>query len=839
MPPTNPSPKNNEEKINGEIEQIEKKEIQKNLIEETDGVIGAEITTEMEKAYIDYAMSVIVSRALPSVEDGLKPVHRRILHAMNSIGLQHNKPTKKAARIVGDVLGKYHPHGDTAVYDALVRMAQDFSLRYPLIHGQGNFGSIDGDPQAAMRYTEAKLASISSELLEDLEKETVKMLPNFDNSLKEPEVLPGKLPNLLINGASGIAVGMATNIPPHNLPEVCEAITELINKPETTIEKLSTIVTGPDFPTGASVTSEGIIDMYKTGKGRLIMRGKTNIEENKGKTNIIITEIPYMLNKSDLIVQIAKLAQDKKLPDVSDIRDESAKGKIRIVIELRKGAGEKFTLNRIYKNTRLQDSFNVNMIALVQGKPRILNLKMILEEYIKHRKLMITRRSKFELKKAEARLEIVLGLLIALKDIESIIKLIKSSKNTTEALENLVKKFSLTRNQAQAILDMKLSSLTSLEADKLKKEKAELEAKITELQKILGSDQEILSIIKKEISELKRKYGDERRTKIIGKLSEIKEQDLVQKKDVVVTITDKGYCKRIDVKNYKEQKRGGKGVIGSDLSTGDFVMQLIQCSTHDELFFFTSRGRVFTLKAHQIPAAEKYSKGKALINLLNLKDEEVQSVMPIKEYVGFLMIVTKKGIVKKVPLEQLKKVRATGIRIINLPADNSDEVIDVGWVEDKNEVLLVTKKGQAIRFKSPDVRPMGRAAYGVTGIKMNKDDQVVSLELLDPKSKNTILTITENGYGKRSEKDSYRLTGRAGKGVINLKISSKTGNVITTVSVGETDDIIVSTAKGIVIRTQAKQLRVMGRATQGVRIVKLQEGDKVSDLAKVQEAEEA
>ncbi|MBU0957784.1 MAG: hypothetical protein KKF56_03150 [Nanoarchaeota archaeon] len=1273
MTPKQPEENGNLDK---EIEQEEKKEIQKNLIEPGDGegVIRAEIRGEMEKAYIDYAMSVIVSRALPSVEDGLKPVHRRILHAMNLIGLQNSKPTKKCARIVGDVLGKYHPHGDTAVYDALVRMAQNFSLRYPLIHGQGNFGSVDGDPQAAMRYcvagdslivtekglkridkisnkeninlkilskdkklnnaskwfdsgkhetlklttnkgysitgsynhplliltknsygkpvfcwkllekikegdivvldrltdnffpknnidlkrfypnlkdnrskkrilpkkldedlafilgslvseayigknkiefcnsdikwiqefknkwnntfpdsklhkfkkepssygklsyfrlechcrytieflrniglltinsagkeisqlilespknivkeflrayfegdgsisfsrkmielsccskseklidtlqilllrfgidatkrydkyklihklylrgkrnvfrfykdigflfekknkklelvilnykkdssltdyvpfisdfireidnskfistnnfdryssmgsnyqkvcqilkqktgedyssifeyfltyqylfdkvskiekagiqkvysikvdsdchsfisggfishnTEAKLASISSELLQDLDKETVKMLPNFDNSLKEPEVLPGKLPNLLINGASGIAVGMATNIPPHNLTEVCDAITKLIDKPDITIEKLANVVTGPDFPTGASITSEGIIDMYKTGKGRIVMRGRTTTEESKGRTKIIITEIPYMLNKSDLIIQIAKLAQDKKLPDVSDIRDESAKGKIRIVIELRKGAGEKFTLNRIYKNTRLQDNFNANMIALVAGKPRVLNLKMILEEYIKHRRIVITKRSKFELKKAEARLEIVLGLLKALQHIDEIVKLIKASKNPTLALENLVKKFSLTRNQAQAILDMKLSNLTGLEADKLKKEKSDLEARIKELQKILGSIQEVLSLIKKDISEIKRKYGDERRTKIIGKLSEIKEQDLVQKKDVVITITDKGYCKRIDVKNYREQKRGGKGVIGSDLSTGDFVKQLLTCSTHDYLLLFTSKGKVYWLKAHEIPAAEKYSKGKALINLLNLKDEEVQSVISIRKFEDHLMFATKKGIVKKLPLAQLSKPRASGVKAINLPMDNSDELIDVKIIKDNDETLLVTKKGQAIHFKSPAVRPMGRASYGVTGIKLGAGDEVISLEILNPESKNTVLTITEKGYGKRSEKDSYRLTGRAGKGVINLKVSSKTGPVVTTVSVAEKDDIIVSTSKGIVIRTQVRQLRIMGRATQGVRIVKLQEGDKVSDLARVQESE--
>jgi DNA gyrase subunit A len=825
-----------EEKIEKEIESEEEKELEKEELEAGKKVISAEISEEMRSAYIDYAMSVIVARALPSVEDGLKPVHRRILYAMEKLGLDKGQ-TKKCARIVGDVLGKFHPHGDMAVYDALVRMAQDFSLRYPLIIGQGNFGSLDNDPAAAQRYTEAKLDPISMELLEDIDKDTVKMLPNFDNSLKEPETLPGKLPNLLINGATGIAVGMATNIPPHNLTEVCDAITTYINNPDITIEKLCEIVQGPDFPTGGYVSGD-LIEFYKTGKGKLIMRGKTTTEEHKGKESIIITEIPYMLSKADLVTEIANLVQEKKLPDISDLRDESAKGKIRIVIDLRKGADSKFTLNRLYKFTRLQNNFDANMIALVGNRPRTLNLKNIIEEYIKYRKIIVERRTKFDLKKAEDRLEIVLGLLIALKSIDDVVILIRKSKNASEALESLINKFKLTKNQSQAILDMKLSSLTNLENEKLVKEENDLKTDIIDLKKIISSSNEILNVIKKEVSELKRKYGDTRRTYVLQReVSDISEQDMVQKKEVAVMITDKGYAKRMDIKTYKEQKRGGKGVIGSDLSTGDFVKQMLTCSTHDYLMLFTSKGRVYWLKAYEIPAAERYSKGKALINLVALKDETIQSIMAVKEFKDFLMIVTKKGQVKKMPLALLSKPRASGVRVINLPMDNSDSVIDVKLIKEKHEVLLVTKEGQAIRFNSDEVRSMGRASYGVAGIKLEKTDVVVSLEVLDdPKS--TILTVTEKGYGKRSTIEDYRLTGRACKGVINLKVSDKTKGVVTTIAVKDEDSAIATTAKGMVIRVPCKDIRVMGRATQGVRIIKLHPDDSVTDIVKIVELEE-
>lgn len=801
----------------------------KKLVEEK-GVVNAEVSSVMKKAYLDYAMSVIVSRAIPSIEDGMKPVQRRILYSMQQMGLKPNTQTKKSARIVGDVIGKFHPHGDTAVYDAMVRMAQDFSLRYPLVFGQGNFGSIDGDPPAAYRYTEAKLKQISSELLEDIDKETVQFSPNFDNSMKEPTLLPGKLPALMMNGATGIAVGMATNIPPHNLTEVCDAIISYIKNPEITFEELSGIVTGPDFPTGGSVTGD-MVELYKTGRGKMVMRGKTTTETLKNKKEaIIITEIPYMLNKSTLVEQIAKLASDKKIKDVSDLRDESSKGKIRIVIELKKDANPKFIINSLYKYTRLQDNFNVNFLALHKGQPQIMNLKNVLEAYVSHRKLMITNRTKYDLNKAKERQEIVEGLLIALKDIDSVINLIKKSKSKAEAMEGLVKKYGLSKRQSEAILETKLQQLTSLEVDKLKNESEELRKKISELENILGDIKEVLKIIVGEVNALKKNYGDKRRTTVLKSIKEIEEKDLIQQKDVVVTITDKGYCKRMDVKSYREQKRGGRGVIGSGLSTGDFVKQLITCSTHDYLMFFTTRGRLLWLKTYDIPAAERYSKGRAIVNMLGLKDEGVTNVISVKNFDDSLFMSTKLGQVKRISLKHFSKPRSSGIKAINLPNDESDFLIGVSVVKENQEVLLATKKGKAIRFDAKDVREMGRSSYGVAGIKLDGDDEVVSMEVLDTEA---ILTISEKGYGKRTSVEDYRKTARAGKGVINLKVSEKTGDVVTTVAVNDDDGVIITTAKGMVIRTSLKNIRVMGRAAQGVRIVKLQADDRVTDLIKV------
>jgi DNA gyrase subunit A len=821
-----------EDKIDKEIAAEERKRREKGQIEK--GVQGAEIVDEMEQAYIDYAMSVIVQRAIPSVEDGLKPVHRRILYAMHAMGLTPEKPTRKSAAVVGEVLGKYHPHGDISVYDAMVRLAQDFSLRYPLVHGQGNFGSIDGDSPAAQRYTEAKLSKISSTLLADIEKNTVNMLPNYDNSLKEPETLPGMLPNLLLMGATGIAVGMATNIPPHNLNEICDAITEYIKNPKITVDELANIVKGPDFPTGGFAMGPGIKEMYKTGKGKVIMRGKTTTEEVKGKQRIIITEIPYMLQKTILVKDIAKLASEKRLPDVSDLRDESAKGKMRIVVELRKGADPKYTLNKLYKLTRLQSNFDANILAIVGKQPRVLTLRNVVEEYVKYRKIIVIKRSKFELQKAEDRLEIVTGLLKALKDIDKIIEFIKKSKNTSEAHSGLMKKFGFTTRQAKAILETRLQQLTSMEAQKLKDEDKKLRETIAYLKKVLGSEKEVLFVIKKEISDLKKNYGDERKTRIIQKVDEISEKDLVEKKDVVVNITNAGYIKRMDVKTYREQKRGGSGVMGAGLKEEDFVKQLITCSTHDYLLFFTTRGRVYWLKANDVPAAERQSKGRSLANLLSLRDEKIANVMALKNFdKDYLMFVTKKGIVKKLPLKDVSKPRNTGVRIMNLPVDWSDEIIDVLRVEEKQGVLLITKKGQAIRFYSSDVRAMGRASYGVRGIDLGKTDEVVSLEALPNDGKTTILTVTAKGYGKRSDLEAYRKTSRAGKGVINLKTTDKTGPVIGSLAVDNKDSVIATTTKGKTLRVNMKDLRVMGRATQGVRVIKLKEGDKVADIVKV------
>ncbi|MBS3093692.1 DNA gyrase subunit A [Candidatus Pacearchaeota archaeon] len=818
-----------------EIEHLEKGDINLKDLDK-DRILNVEISNEMKKAYINYAMSVIMARALPSIEDGLKPVHRRILFAMKAMGLDKG-PTKKCARIVGDTMGKFHPHGDLAIYDALVRMAQDFSLRYPLIHGQGNFGSIDGDSAGAQRYTEAKLAKISGELLQDIDKETVPFLPNFDNSIQEPVVLPGKLPNLLINGSSGIAVGMTTNIPSHNLIEVCDGLIATIQKPEITLDELMEIIKGPDFPTGGQISGETLRELYEKGKASFVVRGKVEKEDKGGRNAVIITEIPYQVNKSDLVKQIAELVRDKRLPDVSDIRDESAKGKIRVAIELKKGANEQFTINMLYKGTKLQSRFDAVLVALDNGIPKTFSLKAMLDSYIGYRRKIIRKRTEFDLRKAEARLHIVKGLLIALNNLEEIIDLIKKSKTGPEASEALQKKFSLSKKQAEAILEITLRQLTSLEREKLKNEEQELTAFIATLKTILGDEKEILAIIKKELNELKKTYGDERRSKIIKSVREIQEKDLIQKKDVVITVTQKGYIKRMPNQAYNEQKRGGRGVIGAELSSEDFVKQLISCSTHDYLLLFSERGRVFWLKAYQVPETQRQGKGQAIVNLLNIKDDRIANVISVKDFKDHLFIATKLGQVKKIRLELFSKPRSTGVRIINLPEDNSDRVVDVKRIISKQEVMLITKKGQAIRFNSDEVREMGRGSYGVTGIKLDKPDEIVSVEIVH-NINDSILTITEKGFGKRSKIDDYRLTGRAGKGVINLKINEKTGDVVTSITVNYKDAFVVSTIKGIVIRTSVKDIRVMGRATSGVRIIRLDEGDSVSDMARLDSDEE-
>ncbi|MAE49196.1 DNA gyrase subunit A [Candidatus Pacearchaeota archaeon] len=823
-----------ESKAQEEVEKGEEQRREKDQIGDEKGVAGAEIVEEMEKSFLDYAMSVIVDRALPSVEDGLKPVHRRILWAMHQIGLDASKSTRKSAAVVGEVLGKYHPHGDQAAYDALVRMAQNFSLRYPLVHGQGNFGSMDGDAAAAMRYTEAKLSKISSTLLQDIEKKTVPMRGNFDDTEEEPGVMPGMLPNLLLNGATGIAVGMATNIPPHNLGEVCDAIVQVIDKPKVDVGDLAKIVTGPDFPTGGEIQSAGLKEMYETGKGRVVMRGKVKIEEKKGRQIIVVTEIPYQTNKSDFVLNIARLATEKKLPDVSDLRDESAKEKVRVVIELKKGATPTYTLNKLYKLTKLQSNFDVNLLALVGHQPKVLNLKQVLEEYVKHRKIVVRKRAEFDLKKAEDRLEIVEGLLKALKQIDKIIAFIKKSANSSDALAGLVKNFSLSERQAKAVLEMRLSALTRLEAGKLEKEAKELRTVIEKLKKLLGSDQEILSVIKSEVRGLKKEYDDGRRTKVVRSMSEISEQDMVEKKDIVVLLTDSGYIKRVDVKTYREQKRGGSGVTGAGLKEEDFVRQLITCSTHDYLLFFTNRGRVYWLKAHEVPDSVRAGKGRALANVLSLQAEQIANVMAVDNFdEGSLFFATKQGMVKKVPAESLSRPRSTGVRAMNLPDDGSDVLVNVLRVQDSDEVLLVTKKGQSIRFVSDDVRSMGRASYGVKGIDLAKGDEVVGAEVASGKANETLLVVAQRGSGKRSKLEDYRKTRRSGKGVVTMKTSAKTGDIVGALSVDGKDSVIATTSKGMVIRVGMKDLRVMGRATQGVKVVKLKEGDRVVDVVKV------
>ncbi|MBS3073548.1 DNA gyrase subunit A [Candidatus Pacearchaeota archaeon] len=813
-------------------------------ISKDETILDAKIEDEMQSAYINYAMSVIVARALPSVEDGLKPVQRRILHAMNEMGLASNKSTKKSARIVGEVLGKFHPHGDTAVYDAMVRMAQEFSLRYPLVTGQGNFGSIDGDPPAAMRYTEAKLSSLSEELLLDIDKKTVKMLPNFDNSLTEPETLPAKVPNLLINGCQGIAVGMMTSIPPHNLNEVCDATIAYLKNPEIDIEKLMEFVLGPDLPTYGAIQKDGLKDIYMTGRGGFMMRGKINTEEEKDREKIIITELPYQVNKAELIKKIAALVQEKRLDDISDIRDESAKDKMRIVIFLKRGANTKLIINKLYHLTNLQCKFNAIMLALVNGQPRILNLKQFIENYVKYRKEIIRKRTQFDLKNAQDHEHILEGLMICLKNLDDIIALIKKAKGTTEATEQLMAKFKLSQKQAQAILEMKLQKLTVLEQDKLKKDFEEVKKKIKELEELLASEQAILDIIKQDLQELKRKYGDDRRTRIIERVSQVNEIDLIKKEDVAVMMTSKGYIKRMPLSKYQEQHRGGKGVTGSDLTTGDFMQSVFVCSTHDYILFLTERGRMYLIKAYNIPEADRYAKGKPIVNILNV-NEKIKSTIPLKEFKDQLFIVTEKGVAKSLDLTTFAKIRQSGIKVISLP--NDDFVVKAKIINQKSEAIIATKEGTAIRFPVNEVRVMGNNAYGVTVINLEKEDKVIGVEVFDSallekaEKENqqdlTILTITERGFGKRTVVQDYRRTHRGGKGVTNMNCSDRNGKVSGIQVVTRDDGLIITTAKGMVIRVPITDIREMGRNTQGVRIIKISEQDSVTDVVKIQYVE--
>jgi len=793
------------------------------------------IEEEMKRSYIDYAMSVIVGRALPDVRDGLKPVHRRILYAMYELGLLHNRPYKKSARIVGEVLGKYHPHGDAAVYDALVRMVQDFSMRYPLIDGQGNFGSIDGDAAAAMRYTEARLAEIAEEMLADIEKETVDFVPNFDDSLKEPGVLPAKLPNLLINGSSGIAVGMATNIPPHNLSEVCDAIALMIDNPDASLAELMQVIRGPDFPTGACILGrKGIVQAYTTGRGTIKLRGKAHIEEGK-KGRIVITEIPYMVNKARLIESIAELVRNKKIDGISDIRDESDREGMRIVVELRKGAQPQVVLNQLYKHTQLETSFGVINLVLVDGEPKVLSLQETIREFIKHRREVVRRRSEFELKQAEKRAHVLEGLLVALDNIDRVIRTIRESPEAKVAKTRLMEQFSLTEVQAQAILDMRLQKLARLEGEKLREEHKELKNKIKELKELLSSDERILQVIKKETLELKEKYGDARRTEILSDEGELEMEDLIAKEDMVVTITQNGYIKRLPARTYRNQRRGGRGIVGVEAGGEDRVRDVYVASSHDYMLFFSASGKVYWRRVYEIPEAGRYSKGKAMINLLGeAAGERITATLAVREFCEecFLVFATRQGKVKKTPLSAFSNPRRTGIIAISLA--EGDELVEVEMAEQGDELMLATKFGKAIRFSEADVRAMGRNAMGVTGITLRRGDEVVAMEVLRGE---TVLTVTENGYGKRTSVAEYPLQRRGGKGVINILPTLRNGTVVSILCVDEEDEVVLTSAKGVVIRLKVSEVPVMGRSTQGVRLMRLEENDRVVGVAKVVEDE--
>jgi len=803
-------------------------------------IVPVYIEDEMKDSYISYAMSVIVGRALPDVRDGLKPVHRRILYAMSELSLQHNKPYKKSARIVGNTLGQYHPHGDTAVYDALVRMAQEFSLRYPLIDGQGNFGSVDGDPAASMRYTEARMAHVTDWMLEDIEKDTVKFVPNFDDSLTEPTVLPAILPNLLINGSSGIAVGMATNIPAHNISEVIDGVVLLIDNPETEIKDLMKKIKGPDFPTGGIICGgEGIHQAYTTGRGRLKVHAKAYVEEGKSKReSIIITELPYQVNKANLIESIAELVRDRKIEGISDVRDESDKDGMRVVIEPRRGENAQIILNQLYKHTQMQDTFGVIMLALVDGRPKILNLKEMLSLYIGHRKNIVIRRTRFLLARAQDRAHILEGLKIALKHLNAVIKTIRESKNPEIARNNLMKKFDLSERQSKAILEMQLQRLTALERDKIDKEYLELIKKIEYYESVLKSEKKVLEIIKEEILELKKKFGDERRTEIIKEeIKELNIEDLIAEEDMVITISHSGYIKRLPVSSYRKQKRGGKGVTGADKKEEDFIEHLFIASTHEHILFFTDKGKVYWLKVHEIPQAGRLAKGKAIVNLLSFSQgESLSAFAPVKEFEEghYLVMVTKRGLIKKTPLAAFSNPRKGGIIAITL--DKDDTLIGTRRTDGKQEIILGTRFGKAIRFNEKQVRDMGRAAKGVRAIKLGKKDYVVGMVLVERDT--ALLTATEGGFGKRTEVKDYRVQSRGGKGIINIKVTSKNGEAVGLADVRDGDGIMLITSEGMLVRIPVKEIRKVGRSTQGVRIIKLGSKDKVTSMAKVVAKEE-
>ena len=804
-----------------------------NLLEE--GKIEQhEIHTEMKESYIEYAMSVLVSRALPDVRDGLKPVHRRILYGMYELGLTPDKPFKKSARIVGDVMGKYHPHGDASVYDAMVRLAQDFSIRYKLVDGHGNFGSVDGDNAAAQRYTEARLAPLAMQMLRDIDKETVDFIPNFDGDEEEPVVLPSRFPNLLVNGSNGIAVGMATSIPPHNLGEVIDATILLIDQPDSTVDDLIKIVRAPDFPTGANILGRsGAKEAYRTGHGRVLVRSTVNIEENnKGKQQLIFTEIPYQVNKAALIEKIAELVKDKRLDGISFIRDESNRQGMRIVIELKKDANPQILLNRLYKHTQLQESYSMIMIALVNGEPKVLNLLQILEEYIKHQKDIITRRTQFDLKKAEARAHILEGYRIALDNIDAVIKTIRESYN--DAKDKLMQRFGLTDIQAQAILEMQLRRLQGLEREKIDNEYAELMKQIDYFRQLLSDEHMLMNVIKTELLEIKKKFGDARRTKITLDMAEIDEEDLIEEGNVAVTLTHLGYIKRVSADTYKTQKRGGRGIMGVTTRENDFVKNLIMTSTHDYLMFFTNTGKVHKIKAYEIPEAQRTARGTPAINFLHLlQGERITALMPVREFSEdkYLIAVTKRGVIKKTPLCEFDTNRKSGLIAINLK--EGDELIGIKQSTGTSNVIIVSKNGKCISFSEDDVRPMGRLAGGVRAIRLEDDDEVVAMELAEANEE--LLVVTKNGYGKRTPVEDYRLQARGGKGLLTYDKSKfkKTGELIGAMVVNEEDEVLLINSDGIIIRINAGNVSKLGRATQGVKIMKVDIDTNIIAMAKV------
>lgn len=805
--------------------------------------LPVKIEEEMQKSYMDYAMSVIIGRALPDVRDGLKPVHRRVLYAMHDLANDWNKPFKKSARIVGDVIGKYHPHGDMAVYDALVRMAQDFSLRYPLISGQGNFGSIDGDPPAAMRYTEVRMARLASELLADIEKNTVDFVPNYDGSAMEPAILPARFPNLLVNGSSGIAVGMTTNIPPHNLKEIIEATIASINNPDISPEGLLEIIPGPDFPTAGFILGRsGIREAYLSGKGMIQLRARALIERQKRteREAVVVTELPYQVNKAKLMERIAELVQEKRIEGISDLRDESDREGMRIVIELKREAVAQVVLNQLFKHTQMQITFGIILLAVVHGQPQTLNIKEMIQQFINHRKEVVTRRSQFELGKAESQAHILEGLKIALDNLDRVISLIRSSKNPKEAKEGLMAKFSLSEAQATAILEMRLQRLTNLEREKINEEYRELIKLIARLKEILSNERLLLNLIIEELKEIKERYGDERRTQIIEEAQEINLEDLIVEEDMVVTISHSGYIKRNAISLYRSQRRGGRGKMGMTTKEEDFVEHLFVASTHSYILFFTDAGKVFWLKVHEVPQGGRMSRGKAIVNLLNISGEEqITAILPVRAFEPgkYVIMTTKKGVVKKTDLMSYSNPRTGGI--IALTLDQGDELISAGLTDGTKEILLSSREGKSIRFSEEETRAIGRTARGVKGITLSKQDALVSMDIITPGALGaSILSVTENGFGKRTPIEEYPLQSRGGKGVITIKTTPRNGTLVGVQQITEQDDAMLITDKGKIIRMRGEEISVIGRNTQGVKLIELEPGERVMAVTRLAEKED-